>query len=89
MEQKRQALKEGCRIRWFDGLPGGPEKGQEEGQVAEGKLTWPGGAPMVILKVPWPPGLLPGHFLDPHAVHQTTLSYSLDKVVVAFLRHFG
>ena len=28
----------GCRIRWFDGLPGGPEKGQEEGQEAQGPL---------------------------------------------------
>ena len=36
-----------------------------------------GGAPLVILRVPGPPGLLPGHFLDPLAVHQTTLSYSL------------
>ena len=36
-----------------------------------------GGHPLAILTPPGPPGLLPGLFLDPLAVHQTTLSYSL------------
>ena len=35
------------------------------------------GGALVILRVPGHPDPLPGHFLDPLAVHQPTLSYSL------------
>ena len=43
----------GCRIRWFDVLPGDPEKCQEGGQEAQGELIRPGGCPPGHFKGPW------------------------------------
>ena len=72
---------------WFDGLPGGPEKGQEEGQEAQGELIWPGGCPPGHFKGPWaswpsswpfsgPPGSPSNHLiLQPALSHPTQGGY--------------
>ena len=39
----------GCKIRWFDGLSGRPEKSQKEGQEDKGVIKQPGG----ITAYPW------------------------------------
>ena len=53
--------------KWTGRRPGGP------GTLKMAR----GGTLLATLTPPGPPGLLPGLFLDPLAVHQTTLSYSL------------
>ena len=65
-------------------LPGGPEKGQGEGQEALGRFEWPGACPD-YLRVPGLPGLSPGPPPDSLVTSSASLSEGLFEIAMLCL----